>query len=1330
MLKRSLRVLATLALLLVLTGLAWLYVMHNGWPLWAVLPLVLAALVLIWLVLWLRRRWLAWRLRRRLARDMPRVLGSNHAAFDAQWGAGLQVLRQARLGGRRSSLYALPWMLSLDVGPCQTQDDYARLAVQSLPAAGPGLDQGVGWFFMKASVMMWAGPVNGADEPTAQEAAWSRLLHQLLRTRRREPLNGLVFNIDLPWLLQADHDQLQAAGKQMRARHDALARVFQARIPVWLMLQGGENVPGLSAWLQQLPPEVYDQALGYMVGGQGAEQGSLQFLAQAFESVGRRLAQLRIVLGQHGVQPPQVFELPERIAAQQAVLQNLLAPAFEATPYSATPLLRGLYWQVRTPHQAREGIAFARDVLDRILPSCRYGWQVFDRWSPWRRVLRHSLVLAWLLLCGLLASGLFYSSERARSSLQAFAVHHLPQLEARMQKGALDEDVQSLNIWRNAVGRLDGANHGLQAVLPFQAHVRQVQQFYKQRFVDAFRREILHGFLDPLIVQDLPRVSRSGSETEVAAWSQYLVRRINLVAGQLQGSRLEGRPLPGMELATLYGDSASRQVGLQTGVLLGQQYVDYLRWSPERVQLQSELDALQAALRQLGLRSRSPSWLLAWADFQNSIRPITLADFWSVQPDARAPVIAAGLTQTGTEAISDFVEELAEASGERSFWMGQSDVLEQGFRQLSYDAWYRFIVRFNDAHFYLQTESDWDGALSSLYSLADPYARLFEAVDGLFRQVPAGERPAWVASMLTLQQLRLAARQAPAQGGVAGWLDQAQRVNALGHVGLRAVQQGESLVQSVQGVSAGLAGIEPLHAYQTQLADAIKRLLQGPGSAQELARQTWGFGQDPQVQDSLLHDAQNSLDALRAQLQRDTAREDAVWSLMRGPLALVLDYTARRTACRLQDQWAGSVLSVVQDVRSPVLAYELLYGDRGTVPQFLQGDLRYFVTRDAQSYGPRSALGQSMPFSGQFYAYANAVQARQVAHAETRLHDEQAARVRSSQIETLQQELGELDKQAKAVQALAAAVVIDAEPPLLNPDARQLPQRTSLSLQCASGVTRLDNFNFPSRATFPWAQGQCGDAVLQIQFPNFVLERVYPGAEGFIDFLHEFSSGEHRFQASDFPQQEERLIDAGVQWLVLNWRLQGQRSLVDNVDRLHGIQARQAQINEQLLTLREAQSGVSSQAAQPTWAQDLVPERIVTQCWRSPKTAFQDEGSLPPDPAPTATPPQKHVAQPLAKRPAKPAPKQVPAPTTPSAQELVQQGWRVQVGVFADPGPAMEQLRALGIDPQQSAMSRPGRKDLYRVQSPVYESREQAQTAAGQIARALRVKPELVPGDR
>lgn len=1321
MLKQSLRVLALLALLLVLTGLAWLLVMQCGWPLWAVLPLVAGALLCFWLVAWLRRRWLAWRLRRRLAKDMPRALGASYAAFDAQWMAGLKVLRQARLGGQRASLYTLPWMLSLDVGADRAQQGYGQLAVQSLPAAGTGLEQGVGWYFLKSSVMVWAGAVPGEDGAAEHDVAWSRLLHQLLRTRRREPLNGLVFNIDLSWLMQADQTQLRDMGRQMRARHDALMRVFQARIPVWLVLQGAEAVPGFAAWLRKLPAEAQGQAFGFRIDAERQEYGSTQFLVQAFAAVSQRLAQLRIVLGQHGVQAPDVFDLPERIASLQAPLQQLLTPAFESTPYAATPLLQGLYWQAQIDSSAQGGPVFARAVLERILPSRRYAWQAFDHWAPWRRILRTAAVLAWLGLCAALAVALLYSSDRARTLLQAFSAHHLPQYEARMLQGGLEDDVQALNIWRSAIDRLDqSANHGLSAVLPFHAHVRQVDEHYKQLFGYAFRREILHGFLDPLLVQDLPRVSRSGTDTEVAAWSQYLVRRINLVAAQLQGDTLSGRLFPGMELATLYGESAPRQVGLQTGVLMGQLYQDYLRWTPERAQLQGELDALQAALRQLGLRSRSPSWLLAWADFQNTIRPVTLADFWGVPVDERAPVIPAGLTQAGTQAIGVFVQELAQASSESSFWMGQSDVLEQSFRQLSYDAWYRFIVRFNDARFYVQSEAGWDAMISSLYTAGDPYVRLFDAVDRLFRPVPAGARPPWVASMLTLQQLRQAASQPAGQGQLAGWLDQAQRVNVLGHVGLRSVQEGESLTQSVQTLSAGMQGVDQLRAYQAQIKEAVKRLVQGPGSAQELARQTWGFGQDAQVQESLLHEAQASLDALREHLQRDTAREDAVWALMRGPLALTLDYTARRTACRLQDEWAGSVLSVVQGVRSPVLAYELLYGDRGTVPQFLHGDLQHFVTRDARTYGPRLALGQSVPFSGQFYAYANAVQARQVVHAESRLRDEQAARVRSSTIESLLQELAELDKQAQTTQALAASVLIEAEPPLFNPDARLLPQRTSLSLQCAAGLTRLDNYNFPSRATFPWSQGQCGDAVLQIQFPGFVLERVYPGAEGFIDFLNEFSSGERRLDSADFPQHEDRLTQAGIQWLVLNWKLRGQESLLANVARLHRIQDRQAQINEQLSALRDAQAGVGSVADQPIWIEDLVPEQIVTQCWTSARPVFT-----------TAELPSGSSSAQSVIGPAKTA--KAPDSSGPTANRSAPhadagQGWRVQVGVFADPAGAIAQLHALDIEPETRVLARPGRKDLQRVLTPAYDSREQAQAVAGQIARALRVKPELVSG--
>ena len=52
--------------------LCWLMVMYWAWPLWAIVPVLLALLVVVWLGLAVRRRWIAWRLRRKLARDMPR----------------------------------------------------------------------------------------------------------------------------------------------------------------------------------------------------------------------------------------------------------------------------------------------------------------------------------------------------------------------------------------------------------------------------------------------------------------------------------------------------------------------------------------------------------------------------------------------------------------------------------------------------------------------------------------------------------------------------------------------------------------------------------------------------------------------------------------------------------------------------------------------------------------------------------------------------------------------------------------------------------------------------------------------------------------------------------------------------------------------------------------------------------------------------------------------------------------------------------------------------------------------------------------------------------
>src|SRR5690606_41812135 len=104
---------------------------------------------------------------------------------------------------------------------------------------------------------------------------------------------------------------------------------------------------------------------------------------------------------------------------------------------------------------------------------------------------------------------------------------------------------------------------------------------------------------------------------------------------------LDGLPLPGSELREIFTASGRPAPGAQAALLTGQLYRDYLSWQPQDALLRSEQDSLRAALLQLGLDVRSPTWLLAWADLQHDLQPITLSDFWLTPAAPRAPHIPA-----------------------------------------------------------------------------------------------------------------------------------------------------------------------------------------------------------------------------------------------------------------------------------------------------------------------------------------------------------------------------------------------------------------------------------------------------------------------------------------------------------------------------------------------------------------------------------------------------------------------------------------------------------------------------------------------------------------
>lgn len=1326
--------------------LCWLMVMYWAWPLWAIVPVLLALLVVVWLGLAVRRRWIAWRLRRKLARDMPRsASGIDVTPFDQQWKAGLQVLREARLGGRTASLYALPWILSIKVGEPTEDHDLRAQAIRRVPADPAQPMSGVSWYFLKSCVVLATQVVpSGADAGSAATVAWQRLLYRLLRTRRREPLNGIVFNIDVGWLQQASDAELNQAGQALRLQHDDLTRVFNARIPVWVVLTHADQIAGFYPWSQALDASLRDQPFGYTSpSAQQDDRGSPEFVRTGFASVMARLAELRLALGRQGPLSAPVFELPERISELQPRLQQLLIPSFDATPYAATPLLRGLYW-TSTSHSG--GVAasyFASDLYDHVFPLQRHTWQGLDRLGSWRRVLRHAAVAVWAGLGVAAIAGLLYSSKGVHHEINTIAAR---QLDTLGFSGSLEEDLQSLNIWHDATIDLVRSNKGVSRLLPFSSHLSRLEAHYKNGFVQLYKDEIKRDFMDQMVVQDLPGVARHGNDTQVAAWTQYLVRRMNMIRARLDGKKLDGLPLPGPELAQLHDARALNSVGLQTGVLIGQLYVDYLKWQPERAQLQGELDGLDAALHQLGLGSRSADWLLAWADFQNDLRAITLTDFWGVPVNESEQQIPAGLTKAGTDAITVFVTELANASGDFDEWDERNEAMSERFKHAAYDAWYQFMAAFDKGRLYLKDESAWRLILSSTFSQNDPYRKLLRAINELFVQIPQAERPEWVVAAINLEHVLVASELTKEQN--TGLLDQARTANALGHVSLKAISHGASIEKSVVAVREGLAAVEEMKAYREQVSAAVKQLLLGQGSALELASQTWSYGHDAEVKESPLHNAQVHFERIRDYTGGSEAREGAVWDLLNGPLSFALDYTARSAACGLQQDWDATVLSAVQNVRSQILAYDLLYGERGSVPTFMQGTVQSFLNRSTQGFAPREALGYVVPLNGEFYSYIGGVQLKQVSHVEQQQRDDHAEKARAAEIANLQQQHADLEAQANATEALKAVVSIETAAPLVSPGATVLPQRTTLTLQCAGGTTRLENYNFPTSTTFGWTQNECADTTLTIQFPEFTLQKSYAGPNGFVEFLRDFSSGQRRFSPADFPGQGQAMTNAGVQDITLVWRIQGQDALLKNAEKTDKLLAELADVRARTQVLREQQAGTPPDEHVVDDVRDIVPERIASPCWQSTqRSSLQAVPDHEPDVVSATvaarmqmmsatSPPSAVHGQQLDTSPSESGTLSKPDSeqqwsTKPSQDQNLGSGsgsgpWYVQVGVFADPKHAQQQLDELSVSHDTVTMERRTGKPLYSVKTTTYTTRDEALSAAEQIRKGLNLSPQVL----
>src|SRR5690606_3415170 len=141
-----------------------------------------------------------------------------------------------------------------------------------------------------------------------------------------------------------DGAQSAAAVLVLRRRFGELLQRLGLGLPVYVLLTGFEDMPGLQELIAALPEEGRERLLGWS-SSYGMDAGWQSYwLDDALESVVQGTQAAIIEVGAlKGELDEDLYRLPDLLLALKANLRNLLEPVFQGNSQGEAPRLRGIY---------------------------------------------------------------------------------------------------------------------------------------------------------------------------------------------------------------------------------------------------------------------------------------------------------------------------------------------------------------------------------------------------------------------------------------------------------------------------------------------------------------------------------------------------------------------------------------------------------------------------------------------------------------------------------------------------------------------------------------------------------------------------------------------------------------------------------------------------------------------------------------------------------------------------------------------------------------------------------------------------------------------------
>lgn len=1095
------------------------FIFLMDWPWWVGVFLLFAIAGLVVGGIILRRLWL----RRKEQQFVTQVVEQDESRMKAmqgkdkedlkllqkKWKEAIDTLRRSSLKKQGNPLYVLPWYMVIGESGSGKTTALSSARLPS-PFAGAGRISGISgtrncdwWFFDQAVIIDTAGRYTIPIDEGRDKEEWEKFLGLLSRYRRREPLNGLIVTVSADKLLNATPEELEDEGKGVRKRVDELMRVLGARFPVYALVTKCDLVPGMSKFSGELPESSLDQPMGHT--NQALTNNAMDFMEEAFTVISERLKSHRLLLLNHpgaSDTSPELLLFPDTFNDLKKGFSHFIRGAFQENPYQESPLLRGLFFSSGHQEEVAEepaveipGVAsrkeqptsdkglFLHDFFSKILPSDRTLFMPTKKAMEWRKVTMNLGMVSWIVFMTAICGFMTFSFVKNLMTLREIG-REFTGPPALM--GDFVTDTLNLDRFSQSIIALEESNRGWWLPRFGLNECVRLEQIFKEKLSKQFRSDFLAPY-DERTAGSMSGLTASSPDHYYAQYIGHLVRRINLIKTRLNNTEPETlrqqRP-PFMPFLLVTGADTVADIQQRFGRL----YLHSLFWKSDADEIRKEMASLQKWLKHLlKIRGIDAPWVIAWANSQDSVPPVTLKDYWGGEaPSTGEPSVSPAYSAKGKEFIETFFREIDAALPEPMPLAEQKLEFEQYYRVHAFSAWREFINAFPQGANRLKTRDEWRSVAAKMAKEEGPYLALLNSLAADLEPLTGKDLPVW------LEQVY-----------------QYQEVSRLSSVGMGALARFAGVMKKIgreykQDEKSRVLAANALRDYRNSLV-TISRTAPSGAEFHKLAAQA--FREDTGTGSSPFTVGFSALGKLKSGMGMEGQENAGLWKLFAGPINFYWEYARMETGCYLQGLWEEKILPETSGLAG-AQAVQVLFTQEGPAMKFVKEQATPFVQwRQDRGYYSKEAFGGAVPFQQQFLSFLN-----------------HGAR------------LSALSKNNMNIQ-------ITSVPTEVNAGAKVRPHSTRLELQCNERAQVMSNFQYRAEKSFTWSSG-CSDVTLQIDVGNVSFVKHYQGPQGFFSFMQDFKGGRRVFYAKDFPEESDAFGRLGIKYIQVNYHIKGAQEML------------------------------------------------------------------------------------------------------------------------------------------------------------------------------------------